>query len=74
MNYNIKSWAFERERLTVWNADDLGADVGFIGLAGSPTVVTELGEAPHRERRGQFLDGSIEEVTQELLEIINRHM
>jgi electron transfer flavoprotein beta subunit len=74
MDYGIKSWAFERDRLTVWNADDLGADVGFMGLAGSPTIVTELAEAPYRERRREFLDGSPEDVTQELIKVIQRHM
>jgi electron transfer flavoprotein beta subunit len=74
MDYDLKSWAFESERLTVWNADDLGADSQLIGLAGSPTVVTELAEAPFRERRREFLVGSQGDVTQELLNIIQRQL
>lgn len=70
MDYSIKSWAFESERLTVLNADDLGVDGQFVGLAGSPTIVTELAEAPYRERRREFLTGSQEDVTKELLKII----
>jgi electron transfer flavoprotein beta subunit len=74
MDYDLKSWAFESERLTVWNAGDLGADSQLIGLAGSPTVVTELAEAPFRERRREFLVGSQGDVTQELLKIIQRQL
>jgi len=74
MDYSLKPWAFEAERLTVWDADDLGADAGLIGLAGSPTVVTELAEAPYRERRREFLGGSSEDVTQELLDLIKKQL
>jgi hypothetical protein len=42
--------------------------------SGSPTVVTELAEAPFRERRREFLVGSQGDVTQELLKIIQRQL
>ena len=74
MDYSLKSWAFEAERLTVWDANDLSADAGLIGLAGSPTIVTGSAEAPYRERRREILHGSPEEVTKELLSLIKRQL
>jgi electron transfer flavoprotein beta subunit len=70
MDYNLRTWGLEEERLTVWKADDLGADPNLIGLAGSPTIVTGLAEAPHRERRRVFLNGSNEEVVDSLVKVI----
>jgi electron transfer flavoprotein beta subunit len=72
MDYQIRSWALEKPRLTVWGAGDLKADPGLIGLAGSPTIVTGLAEAPHRERRQEFLEGSAEEIAENLLQIIQQ--
>lgn len=69
MDFQIKPWAFEEERLTVWSAQDLDVDPSCIGLQGSPTVVTGLAEAPSRERRREFLDGSPDQVAQQLLAI-----
>jgi hypothetical protein len=37
--------ALEKDRLTVWDAGDLDAELGHIGLTGSPTVVIGLAEA-----------------------------
>jgi electron transfer flavoprotein beta subunit len=70
MDYNLRTWGLEEERLTVWKADDLEADPNLIGLAGSPTIVTGLAEAPHRERRRVFLNGSNEEVVDSLVKVI----
>ncbi len=70
MDYGIRAWALEEPRLTIWDADDLDADREMIGLAGSPTVVTGLAEAPHRERKREFLVGSTEEVVQNLARIL----
>jgi electron transfer flavoprotein beta subunit len=72
MDFQLRSWALEEPRMTVWGASDLGADPGLIGLAGSPTIVTGLAEAPHRERRQEFLAGSAEEIAESLLQIIQQ--
>lgn len=70
MDYSIKPWAYEAERVTVWTADDLEADRSRIGLAGSPTVVTGLAEAPTRQRRREFLEGSPEQIAQQLASLL----
>jgi electron transfer flavoprotein beta subunit len=70
MDYRLKPGAFEKERVTVWNATDLDAAPDYIGLPGSPTIVTELGAAPIRERKREFLEGSPEEIARQLLMVI----
>ena len=70
MDYQIKSWAFEKERVTIWDAVDLGAEPDCIGLAGSPTTVSELAQAASRERKRMFLKGSPEEVAGQLVNLL----
>jgi electron transfer flavoprotein beta subunit len=70
MDYAIKPWAFEPGRVTIWNAADLQADPAYIGLVGSPTVVTGLSEAATRERKRQFLHGSTEDVARQLATLL----
>jgi electron transfer flavoprotein beta subunit len=70
MDYAIKPRALEPGSVTVWNAEDLEADESCIGLAGSPTIVTELAEAPTRQRKREFLAGSLEQVTQHLAALL----
>jgi len=70
MDYRIKPWAFEPDRVTVWSAADLGVEADCIGLAGSPTVVTGLAEAPTRARKRQFLKGSPQQMAQELAALL----
>jgi electron transfer flavoprotein beta subunit len=74
MDYSLRSWALEEDRITVWGARDLEADPGYIGLTGSPTIVTGLDEAPYRERRREFLQGSTDEVVQELVNLLMREV
>jgi len=70
MDYAIKPWAFEPGRVTIWNAADLQADPAYIGLPGSPTVVTGLSEAATRQRKRQFLHGSTEEIAQQVATLL----
>ena len=74
MDYGIRSWALEKDRLTVWNAGDLEADANLIGLPGSPTVVTGLAEAPYRERRKEFMEGSSQEIIKDLVNILLKEL
>jgi electron transfer flavoprotein beta subunit len=69
MDYSLKPWAYEEERVTIWNAQSLEADPGYIGLDGSPTVVTELAEAPSRERKRILLEGTSQEVARQLIKL-----
>jgi electron transfer flavoprotein beta subunit len=70
MDFRIKPWAFEEARVTVWNASDLQAEAEYIGLAGSPTIVTELAAAALRERKREMLQGSPQDVTRKLVELL----
>jgi electron transfer flavoprotein beta subunit len=72
MDYEIKEWAWEPERLTVWSKADLDVDEELIGVPGSPTVVSGLGEAETRERRKEFLQGSPEEIAAKLIEVFQQ--
>lgn len=70
MDYRRQPWAGEAGRLTVWNTADLSADLACIGLAGSPTTVSGLAEAPSRERKRQFLSGATSELASQLAELL----
>ncbi len=74
IDYRRKPWAFEDERLTIWDAGDLLADPACIGLSGSPTTVSGLAEAPTRERRRQFLNGTPTELASQLAELLQRSL
>jgi electron transfer flavoprotein beta subunit len=70
MDYTIKSWALQEKRLTVWTKSDLDVDDEYIGLSGSPTVVSGLAEAPVRARKREFVTGTTEEIAKQLAEIL----
>jgi electron transfer flavoprotein beta subunit len=70
MDYRIKSSAFEQGPVTIWNASDLGADDSHIGLTGSPTIVSNLAEAPSRKRQQKFLKGHPKELAEKLAQIV----
>lgn len=71
MDYRIKPWAFAEGRVTVWTKTDLQADEACIGIPGSPTTVSELTQAPTRERKREFLIGTPEEIAQRLVELLD---
>ncbi len=70
MDYTIKPWAFEEGRITVWGAEDVEVEDDHIGLPGSPTIVSGLEQAPERARKRQFLEGSPEEIADQLGKIL----
>jgi electron transfer flavoprotein beta subunit len=67
IDFRRKPWAFEEERVTVWDRRDLDVDEAMIGESGSPTIVSGLEEAAVRERRREFLRGTPDEIAQQLL-------
>lgn len=73
MDYRRKEWALEPSRVTIWHKEDLAVDEAYIGIAGSPTTVPGLKQAPSRDRRKEFLRGNRTEVNRQLLEIIKIH-
>lgn len=72
MDFRLTPQAFEGQRLTVWDAEALGADPDCIGLAGSPTVVTGLASAEMRARKRIHLTGTPEESAARLAELIRK--
>jgi len=70
IDFSIKSWAFEDGRVTVWGASDLDVEEEYIGLSGSPTIVSDLAEASVRARKNIFLDGDPVEIASQLANII----
>ncbi|MGD2252110.1 MAG: electron transfer flavoprotein subunit beta/FixA family protein [Anaerolineales bacterium] len=72
MDYDLKPWAFDKAEVAVWSSEDLGADEDLIGIPGSPTIVTGLDQAPERERKRQFLQGSPEEMARQLAELLKK--
>ena len=66
MDYCIKPWAFSDGRISIWDASAIEADPDSIGLPGSPTIVTELAAAPSQERKRILLEGSPQEIAQQL--------
>lgn len=70
MDYRIKPWAFEQERVTIWDRNDLAVEPDYIGLAGSPTRVSALEQAPSRSRKRTFLSGSTEDVARQLAALL----
>lgn len=74
MDYRRKPWAFEEERVTVWSVDELEVDPGYIGEPGSPTIVSGLDQAPSRERKMEFLDGTPDEIAMRLAGILEEQL
>jgi len=72
MDYHLKSWAFNESQVTVWNAAELLADPDYIGQVGSPTWVSGLAEAPSRQRKREFIQGSNAEIVRQLVDLIRQ--
>lgn len=70
MDFSRKTWAFDEGRVTIWGAADLEVDRDYIGLNGSPTIVSDLAEASIRERKNIYMDGDSGEVVRRLADII----
>jgi len=71
MDYEIKEDAFKQAKVTVWTCEDIGADEGYIGIAGSPTIVTGLEQAAVRERKREFLTGTRDVIVRRLVDLIH---
>ena len=74
MDYDLKTQAFEHTPIIVWGPKELATEPARVGLKGSPTRVMGLREAEVRDRRREQLKGSIEDVTLELVEILDPYL
>lgn len=70
MDFERKGWAFEDAQVTMWAAQELNAESQFIGIPGSPTIVTGLEQAVSQERKNIFLTGSTSEIADQLVKIL----
>ena len=70
IDFERKSWAQRKAPVTVWTAADLDVEAEMIGLAGSPTTVSGLGQARSVERRREMISGTPREEAQALFERI----
>lgn len=68
IDFQRKLWAENEAPITVWTAADLELDAEAIGLAGSPTSVSGLGQARSVERRREIIEGTPEEEARALFE------
>ncbi|MFH1077281.1 MAG: electron transfer flavoprotein subunit beta/FixA family protein [Pseudomonadota bacterium] len=57
----------QKQSIVVWNASDLGADMGQLGLSGSATQVTRVFK-PERNKKLQWLEGSVSEQVDALID------
>ena len=73
IDYERKPWAFNQANVAKWNAEDIDADGGLIGVPGSPTIVTGLEQAASQERKNIFLEGSEMEIVEQMVEILRRN-
>lgn len=73
MDFRRQTWAFEQADTIIWGASDLATDETHIGLAGSPTIVSALAEAPSRARKRQFLEGPVQEIAAQLQILLTEH-
>jgi electron transfer flavoprotein beta subunit len=71
MDYEIKEDAFKGAKVTVWTREDIEADEGYIGTAGSPTIVSGFDQAAVRERKREFLNGTRDEVVRRLVDLVH---
>ncbi len=71
MNYRIKERVFSEDLVTIWGESDIEVEKTMIGLTGSPTMVSGLAQAPSRERRQEYLTGTVEQITQGLVALLN---
>jgi electron transfer flavoprotein beta subunit len=74
MDYRIKNFAFEEAPVVIWSREEIGAEDVFIGIQGSPTIVTGLAQAETRERKRALLTGSEEEIAKQLMVILMEAM
>ena len=70
MDFERKGWAFDDAQVTMWDAQDLNTESQFIGIPGSPTIVTGLEQAASQERKNIFLGGSASEIADQLVKIL----
>jgi electron transfer flavoprotein beta subunit len=74
MDYENKEHAMQEAKVTIWNMHDLDTDPDLIGIPGSPTIVTGLGQADTRERKMEFITGNAEEIVNRLTEIMSEYL
>ncbi len=62
--------AYREKEVIVWNAVDIGAAKDKVGLHGSPTRIKKVHTAELKKGKVKFVEGSIDDVAQNLLTIL----
>ena len=70
VDFDRKPWAEKEAPVTVWTAADLAVEAEMIGLPGSPTTVSGLGQARSVDRQREVISGTPEEEAHALFERI----
>ncbi len=66
-----------KQRLSVWSGKDLGVEPGYVGLAGSPTIVYKVERIPKAKasRKARIIDPGrareLDELAEKMLEVVN---
>ena len=74
MDFEVKDWAFDEAKVTVWDAKALETEPERIGWDGSPTTVSGLREAESRDRRREILAGDPDEVATQLAALLKPYL
>lgn len=61
----------QEKPISVWTANDIGADLHKLGLEGSPTRVARI-FAPNGREKGEMITGSAEEMAAKFVEILKK--
>ncbi len=69
-DFRRKRWADNEFKVKIWNAKDLGLDEHTVGLKGSYTFVNRFIETKPPMRMKNFIEGSLEEQAEKIIEII----
>jgi electron transfer flavoprotein beta subunit len=74
MDFERKDWAYDEAEIELWNQKEISAEKDFIGVPGSPTIVSGLEQAQTPERKKAMLKGSPDEVAEQLVGLITEKL
>lgn len=73
-DFERKQQLVGEDLIAVWDANDLGVEAEYLGLAGSPTRVKGVETVKAPERRRERVNGSLEKVVDRLYEVLRNYL
>ncbi|MDE6493253.1 MAG: electron transfer flavoprotein subunit beta/FixA family protein [Bacteroidales bacterium] len=70
----LKVEADKRLQIQEWTADDLGAEAGRLGMAGSPTKVKKIDNVVLVHKEAKVMDGSDTSINELMQELVSAHI